>query len=187
MAWLCILVLKALMKKAILILYLGLTGMSSFAQDKCPIVKGYAYQRTVLPGMIPKGVIDEQGREVKQTPQQKVSRYFFLETKPNETIGLKRIWVNGKPHSVEATNVKQTPVTLAKTSVGSKQRVDTLVQQTSNTVLRLNVKETAETQAVSKPPRQIKRSEVVVEYQWNGKTRYFKIDTIKILEPLALQ
>jgi hypothetical protein len=180
-------VLKSLMKKAITILCLILSGTISFSQDKCAIVKGYAYQRTILPGMIPKAVVDEQGREVKRDPHQMITRYFFLETKPDEEIRLQHIWIKGKPYEVEGKIIEQTPVMIAKTSVGSRQRSDTLVQQTNNPVVRLSLKEPADMRANAKLSRKLKRSEVVVEYIWNGKTRYFEIGTIKILEPLALQ
>ena len=181
------LVLKPLMKKAIAIVCLILSGATLSAQDKCPIVKGYAYQRTTLPGTIPKGVVDEQGREVKRPAKHMVTQYFYLETRPGESFDLQRIWVKGKPYEVKMKTVEQTPVLIAKTSVGSKYRSDTLVKQTRNNVMKLNVQQPIDMKAGSKLARKIKRSDIVVEYSWNGKVLYFEIDTIKILEPLALQ
>src|SRR5262245_52318618 len=85
-----------------LILFFGNFRYASGMNDKElfePIVKVYAYQREIVPG------IPSQVREQKNEQRY----YIYLEARPSESFIVNSVWLNGKNFSVD-TEIRETPI-----------------------------------------------------------------------------
>lgn len=133
-------------------LLLAACTMGSANSQNCFVTKGTAYERTTIPGNIPRKTLDESGKEVER-PIKKLSTYFiYIESKPGCHVLATRIWIGGKAYHVTQEEIMTTPVIIQHSHPGTP--ADTLVKQTNNKVLRLQQKE----ELKLKPDRRIKKN-----------------------------
>ena len=168
------------------IITLLFTVIPALAQKQCSRVKGYAYQRSVLPGMIPQRSIEEDG-SVKAAQPPAPNFYFYVEFPSNKQLTAVRAWIRGKAYNITVSPVGEVPVVIPKTPLGNQPRMDTLVGKTNNNLLRIQPTSPIEVRSSGRLQKRISTNELVIEYEMNDKDYVLLISTIKKLEPLALQ
>lgn len=142
-----------------------------------PTLKLYGFSRVSTPGMVPAREFDENGRTISKPAQESVGYFIYLAANASLDIQLKEIWIMGKRYKIKSVPAIQSPVIAGK---------DTLVKRTSQKVQEL--------QWDSNPlnttgiPSAIKKlaanNELLLKYQWKGKTWYKTLKKIKKLEPV---
>lgn len=168
------------MTKWILFGFFACTFIPAVAQKG--VVRGYAYVQHSIPGVAPRGRTAEGGGPVQQKAKTGSTYNIYLEYRKGQVIKPIYIWIEGKAFSVQHATVR-TPVTLKRQDEGNR-LADTLVAQTPNKVLRV--------QPTGKVSRQngkhgAKENNIVVAYNWRGKTYYCTIHEIKELPASILQ
>lgn len=171
------------MKGIISIFLLLVFPLMMVAQSKK--VKLYAFQQEVLPG-VRKTSIDESG-QTKEIPNKIRPRIFiYLEAPRDKKIDPKHIWINGKLFGVNVST-PQLPVVLFNTTIPGK-APDTLARQTNNRVIQVEpVTDVAAFTPSSAAKKKMKSNKIVLHTIENGKNCYYYLDSIKILDPVALQ
>ncbi len=171
------------MKGLIPILFILFSPSILVAQSKK--VKIYAYQQEVLPG-VRKITIDESG-QTKEIPNKIQPRTFiYLEAPRDKKIDPKHIWIDGKLFGV-SVSTPQLPVVLFNTAVPG-QAPDTLARRTNNLLLQLEpVTDVAAFTPSSAAKKKMKSNKIVLHTIENGKNCYYYQNSIKILDPVALQ
>lgn len=157
------------------------------AQKKCERIKLHAYQRSTLPGMVPGGVVNEDGKMVEARPRINTTYYLYLETPVKKKLDISTIWINGEAYNADVDTVQSKPVVIGKTPVGNLQRTDTLVRNTPHTLLQLKPKQKKEITPTEKIRSILERHDVMVEFAIGRRKYYSSQEEIKKLEPLALQ
>jgi hypothetical protein len=167
--------------------FTGIT-LSLLSQTNTPVVKVYAYAQSVVSGVNPNNkAIDESGKEIKAIPKSRLNYLFYLEQKKSATIQPTTIWIKDKSYSITYEEVKQTPVELSGSNLMNDKKKMELVPKTKNKVLKLTLTGVFEDQAIisSTLKKLIAKNNLVISYNWKGKTYYATIKNIKMLEPLA--
>jgi len=170
--------------------FLMVTGLTSFyisvCQPNCPVVKGYAFQRSTFPGTIQKGVTNENGTQTERPVKPIITNFIYAEMKPAQTVKPTAIWIRGKGYTVEIEKTTG-PVIVPKQGLGGTPIPDTLVKETKNSLYRIQPKNLLSEKPPSKISKKMNQKNVIIEYYWKGKKQYYTIKDIKNLPPLALQ
>ena len=163
-----------------------ITGTLIIAQ-KAPVIKVYAYSQTVLPGAKKNIAVEENGNEVKQSAEKKVNYFFYAEQKKSVVIKVTAVWMHGKKFTVKTDSVSKTPIEITTGGAPSESNKIVLTPAAGNKFLLILPGEAATSglKVSGSLKKMIRRSELVLVYQWKGVTRYFPVKEIKILEPLA--
>jgi hypothetical protein len=151
-----------------------------------PLVKVHAYSQATLAGAKPGGVIEEGGNEIKTVPSEKFNYFFYAEYRPQFKFTLTGIWIKGKRYGVKKEPVLTTPVTINADPLEGSAKT-TLVPATTHKVIYFYP---AGLQATgSKPTAWLKNlletADLVIKYQWKGKTWYYAVKKINMLNPVA--
>ncbi len=163
-----------------------IAGLLVLAQ-KAPVLKVYAYSQVVLPGARKSNAVEENGAEVKQATVKKINYFFYAEQKKLATIKVMAVWMQGKKYTAKTDSVSKTPVEIA-TGDASAESKEIIPAPASRNKFLLVIPDQAATTGL-KPSgslkKMIKESELVLIYQWKGKTWYFQVKKIKELEPIT--
>ena len=171
------------MKRLIPFLLLLISPSILVAQSKK--VRIYAYQQQVIPGLR-QITIDESG-QTREIPNKIQPRTFlYLEAPRDLKIDPKHVWIDGKLFGVRVST-PQLPVVIPNTAIPSNPP-DTLVRKTSNLVMQLEqVTDVAAFTPSGTAQRKMKSNRIVLHTIENGKNCYYYQNSIKILDPVALQ
>lgn len=151
----------------------------------CVIEKGYAFQRTTIPGNIPRTTLDESGKVI-EAPVKMMNTYFiYVETKNDCNLRATRVWLDGKAYNITREEMLAKPVVIAHSHPGTPP--DTLVGQTDNRVYRIHLKEESKTSPSKKVMKLQTTSRLIVEFTNRLQTDYFPVKEIKRLAPMVLQ
>jgi hypothetical protein len=156
---------------------------SAQAQD-CSIKKGYAYQRTTIPGNIPRKTLDEGGKVI-EAPVKMMNTYFVYVETTDCNLKATRIWLGGKAYHVTQEEVVNMPVVIQHSHPGTAP--DTLVKQTNNKVYRIQPKEEWQLKPGKKIIKMQKESKIIIEYTHKSVPAFYKIQDIKRIAPVVLQ
>ena len=171
--------------KSILAIFFLIISAISCAQSKK--LKVYAYQQQVLPG-VRAITIDESGT-TKEVPNKLPPNTFIYLEAPvgyKEKIEPKHIWINGKLYEVKTT-VANLPVIMHNSMIPNK-KPDTLVRATENQVLHLQpVPADGQFNPSATAKKKMKTHQLVLHTIENGKNCYYYLESIKNLDPVALQ
>jgi len=172
------------MKNLLCVVLLAVLGRDVMAQNKKPIIAGYACLRESTPGVSPKGAIDEKGNEAKRAKHSAGSYYVYVEYKKNQMIQPFRVWLYGKPYHVKNQKISHTPVIIQQQATGISAQADTVVAKTINGVMQI----IPDGEWINKKPAAAATSEnTLIEYYWKGKRYTYTIKEIKKLSPAVLQ
>lgn len=149
----------------------------SLAMAGQPALKLYGFSRVSTPGMVPAREFDENGRTISQPANESVGYFIYLAANASLKIQPKEIWIMGKRYTVSSAPVIQSPVVAGK---------DTLVKATSLKIQELKWDNSLlNTTSLSKAVKKMTAAnELVLKYQWRGKTYYKTLKKISELEPV---
>jgi len=172
------------MEKLFIVLFAICMSTSGYSQ-KCAIKKGYAYERSSLSGTPPRKVLDESGNQIERPVKNNNTYFIYIESKRGRIFQPTRMWIAGKPFTVATETITHLPVIIQYEHPAMP--ADTLVRQTSNTVIRL----LPQAELIDKPDarlaKKIAQANVVIEFTRNSRTFYYTIKDTKKLTPLVLQ
>ena len=151
----------------------------------CVIEKGYAFQRTTIPGNIPRTTLDESGKVI-EAPVKMMNTYFiYVETKNDCNLRATRAWLDGKAYNITREEILTKPVVIEHSHPGTTP--DTLVNQTDNRVYRIHLKEESKSSPSKKVVKMQTTSKLIIEYTNRSQTDYFPVKEIKRIAPVVLQ
>lgn len=141
-----------------------------------PAIKLYGFSRVSTPGMVPAREFDENGRTISKPANESIGYFIYLAASPSLKIKPKEIWIMGKRYPVSSAPVIQSPVVTGK---------DTLVKATSLKIQEVKWGNSPlNTTSLSTTVKKLTAAnELVLKYQWKGRTYYKVIKKIKELEP----
>jgi Na+-transporting NADH:ubiquinone oxidoreductase subunit NqrB len=142
-----------------------------------PALKLYGFSRVSTPGMVPAREFDENGRTINKPANESIGYFIYLAANASLKIQPREIWIMGKRYTVSSAPVIQSPVVAGK---------DTLVKSTSLKVQELKWNNSPlNTTSLSKAVKKMTTAnELVLKYQWKGKTYYKALKKINVLEPV---
>lgn len=150
-----------------------------------PVRKGYAYQRAVLPATRTGGLSEQTGEESSKPVKANVSFLIYLETNRAQNIKPSIAWIRGSAYKITAEKIKDHSVVI--TRMNNSGNDDTLVKKTANAILKISPLNIVAIKAPAAIMKKITKTNVVIEYYWNGNKYYYTISQIKKLEPLTLE
>jgi hypothetical protein len=151
---------------------------TSFLQTgKYPVVKLYAYQQKVSGGA---------NFSSKEKGRAKLQQYVYLLVRTGRTITIDDVWIDGRKVTFTTEEVK-TPVTMEKSiKLGNSPKADTLVPETTHTVMQIVFTNEAST-AMTKSPSRYRNYPLLIKYSENGKTYFLGAKTWTVLSPKVNQ
>lgn len=153
--------------------------------QNCPIKKGYAYQRSTIPGNIPRRTLDESGKQM-EAPVKKMNTFFiYVETGNDCNPQITSIWIGEKVYHITQEEVINIPVVIYHSHPGSAP--DTLVKQTTNKVFRIQPGDEWQNKPGKKIVDKKTGAKIIIEYRNKSRTDYYKIQDIKKIAPIVLQ
>lgn len=164
---------------AVILLY----NLSLQAQD-CKIEKGYAYQRTTIPGNIPRNDLDESGKEIERPVRMMNTFFIYVETNNGCNLRVTQLWILGKAFRVKQEEVKELPIVIHHTHPGTPP--DTLVPHTMKRVFRLQPVADGFDEEKRIPVKQNQKS-IRIEYLRKEKKLYYQVHDVKRIAPMVLQ
>ncbi|MFI5133003.1 MAG: hypothetical protein ACHQEB_01640 [Chitinophagales bacterium] len=175
------------MKRILLLLLVFFSGGSIISAQKTPIINLYAFSQQVLPGMRQSSIAQENGGEIKQAPVEKINYFFYAEQTRSSKVIINAIWVKGKKYAAKTDSISKTPVEITIIDSTSKPEKITLVPASVNKILLIIPAGSPETaaQPSGSLKKLVKKSELVVVYQWKGEIYYSTVQKIKKLGPFA--
>jgi hypothetical protein len=142
-----------------------------------PPLKLYGFSRVSTPGMVPAREFDENGRAIGKPANESVGYFIYLAANASLKVQPKEIWIMGKRYMISSAPVIQSPVIAGK---------DTLIKATSLQIQELKWDNSPlNTTNLSLTVKKLTAAnELVLKYQWKGKTWYKTVKKIKELEPV---
>lgn len=160
-----------------------LTGLvficcTSFTQTgKYPVAKLYAYQQKVSGGA--NFSSKEKGRAKQQ-------QYVYLLVRGGRSIDVDDVWIDGRKTTFKIEEVKS-PVTIEKSlKLGNNADVETLVPETTHTVMQIMFTADAATEKISSPSR-YRNYPLLIKYSENGKPYFLGSRSWTMLSPQVNQ
>ena len=175
---------KYMKQKISLLLLLIISGLCALAQAS---VKLYAYSRVVTPGMVPKGVIDENGNAVNTKKESPINYYIFVAYNSFAKISFEEIWIKGKFYNTEIKNVDSTPVVITNENIPGNSVKEILVPATKLKVISIMPGKTKNSSLTRSSSfiKLTRHAELIVSYIYHGKKYFIEIKKIKLLQPVA--
>lgn len=160
------------------LLFLLFTAGSSFTQTgKYPVVKLYTYQQKVSGGA---------NFSSKEKGRPKLQQYVYMLIRKGRNITVDDVWIDGRRATFTTTEVKA-PVTIEKSiKLGNTSDVETLVPETTHTVLQI-VFTTEATPATASSPSRYKNYPLLIKYSENGKAYFLGTKSWMALDPKVSQ
>lgn len=177
--------LKKMFMQTLLFLLLGAFIVSPSRAQHCIIQKGYAFQRTTIPGNVPRTTLDETGKVIEAPVKTMNTLFIYVETKNDCNFRATRVWLDGKAYNMMREEILTMPVVIQHSHPGSTP--DTLVKQTDNKVYRIQLKEESNTHPGKKILKMGEEAKIIIEYINRSRTEYFPIKEIKRIAPMVLQ
>lgn len=160
-----------------------LTGLvficcTSFTQTgKYPVAKLYAYQQKVSGGA-------NFSSEEKRKP--KLQQFVYLLVKNGRSITVDEVWMDGRRTTFKTEEVKS-PVTIEKSlKLGNNADLETLVPETTHTVMQIVFTADAATEKISSPSR-YRNYPLLIKYSENGKPYFLGTKSWTMLSPQVNQ
>lgn len=153
--------------------------------QSCSISAGHAYQRTTIPGKMPRKDLNESGKEIEAPIKMMNTFFIYIETKDNCIPNVTRLWIQGKAYHAIQEPIEETPIVVPSSHPGNK--FDTLVRKTSNKVFRIHPREEMAVKPGKTMADKLERASIIIEYggQWKGS--FYQIKKIKKITPVVLQ
>jgi hypothetical protein len=172
-------------RRYLLLLAALLTGVFIYSQ---PTVALQAYKQPVMPGTVPVGVYKDAPPTGQISQRTSTNYYLYLIYPQSATIRPKLVWINRKPYKITLEPVDKTPVEHTNRNIPARPVTTVLVAKTPNKVVRLVPVSLADAAIPSATVKKLmETSELVVSYQWKGKTYHKAVKKIKELEPLMME
>jgi len=170
--------------KKIWIIFLVLIPFTAISQSS---VKVFAYSQTQTPGIIRKGVTDENGNPVNTKKESPVNYYFFAVYPHSASIIFTEIWLKGQFYSVETHKMDSTPVINLNENMPGKPVKEVLVPFTKQqTISIMPIKSmNSGLNQYSWFRNMSRHNELIVSYMYAGKKYFIAVKKIKVLEPVA--
>lgn len=151
---------------------------TSFLQmGKYPVVKLYAYQQKVSGGA--NFSSKEKGRSTLQ-------QYIYLLVRNGRTITIDDIWIEGQSVTFKTEKIKA-PVTIENSiKLGNTPATETLVPETTHTVMQIIFTNEAASVMTSSPSR-YRNYPLLIKYSENGRTYYLGTKSWTMLSPKVNQ
>lgn len=160
-----------------------LTGLlficcTSFMQTgKYPVVKLYAYQQKVSGGA---------NFSSKEKGRAKLQQYVYLLVRNGRSITVDDVWINGRRVTFTTEEVKA-PVTMEKSiKLGNTSEAETLVPETTHTVMQIVFTSEADP-AITSSPSRYRNYPLLIKYSENGKTFFLGAKSWVMLSPKVNQ
>jgi hypothetical protein len=144
--------------------------------------KLYGFKQVVIPGNIPKKIIEENGKEIKVEAKQHYNYFIYLVSSTSVTPT--EIWLNGKAFSATAVSVSS-PVEYVNPTEGNKTTV--LVPGTNKKVLKISLSGEGLASPTSKGKSLASKNELVIIYKGGGKTYYKAAKKLTELDAAHMQ
>jgi hypothetical protein len=171
------------MKKITFLIFV-LTSLSAISQ---PSIKIFAYSQAVSPGIVPKGVTDENGKTITTKKEIAVNYYIFASYNKSIKINIEEIWIKGNFFNPVVKNIDSTPVlNINETIPGNPVKV-IMVPATTQKVISLKPGELIKNHIIqaSSFRNLAKHAELIISYVYKGKKYFIGVKKIKVLEPIA--
>jgi len=171
------------MKKLIFLFFI----LISFSAISQPAVKIFAYSQAVSPGIVPKGVIGENGKTISTKKEIPVNYYIFASYSKSAKINIEEIWIKGKFFNPIVKNVDSTPILSINENIPGNPVKEVLVPATIQKVISLNPGHLIKDIFIQSPSFKnlAKHSELIISYVYKRKKYFIGIKKIKVLEPVA--
>jgi hypothetical protein len=156
-----------------------LTGLlficcTSFLQTgKYPVAKLYAYQQKVSGGA---NFSSEEKRKAK------LQQYVYMLVRNGRSVTIDEVWIDGRKTTFRTEEVKS-PVTMEKSlKLGNNDESETLVPETTHTVVQIIFTADAGTEKISSPSR-YRNYPLLIKYSENGKNYFLGTKSWTVLDP----
>ena len=146
-------------------------------------VKLYAYSQIVIPGVAPKDVITEDGKNVSTVRKQKKNMWVYLTHPSSVTLKQCEIYIDGVKYKAKAEHISKTPVTYTDYNIPDFPKTIVFVPKTTSRVALITPTETVKSTPSSTLKKMIKENQVVVAYIINGKRYYSAVKKFTVIEP----
>lgn len=144
---------------------------------KYPVVKLYAYQQKVSGGA---------NFSSKEKGRAKLQQYVYLLVRNGRSITIDDVWINGRSVTFTTEEVKA-PVTMEKSiKLGNTSEMETLVPETTHTVLQIVFTSEADP-AITRSPSRYKNYPLLMQYSENSKTYFLGAKSWTVLSPKVNQ
>ncbi len=173
--------------KAGFILFTGwVILMATACSQSHQIVKGYAFARSVIPGVKPGVSLHEDGTVTKKQGQPGTQYFIYTETKDSTRLQVKNVWIKGVQYDAHIEKAKDIPLAIAEDS--SILNRDSLASANGLITWQINVGEIISSSHKNfDKPSKLEEPEVLISYLYKNKIQYFSISKLKYLEPVRLQ
>lgn len=175
------------MKKAILILAIATCGTQTVIAQKGAIKQVYAWQQQVLSGVRPQEIVQENNSGIRTTATAgKTNQLIYAECIPQAKIRWSGLWINGVLYKVKAESISAIPVLPIGEEKDGNRMMKELVPENAGPFIQLLPSGNAgKTGFQAGWFRQMKKSnELIIVYIYMGKTWYYPVPKIKVLEPV---
>jgi hypothetical protein len=170
--------------KKLWFLFSILISLTAISQSS---VKIFAYSQTVTPGIIPKGVTDENGNPVKTKKESAVNYYIFAVYPASAKLCFGEIWIKGKFYAVQTHKIDSTPVINVNENIPGNPIKEVLVPFTRSKVISIVPGKTMNS-SISRTSwfrNMTKRNKLIVSYMYGGKKYFIGVKKIKPLQYAA--
>lgn len=178
------------MKHFILIIGLFIYIVAFAPNQKCPLVRVYAYSQPVLQGAFPASPVEEGKSESKSLLRaEKLNYFIYAFLRENAFVAPSVIWINKQGYEVTKDTISNLPVKIPGKNASGKSVEIVLVPATPRTVIRLTPGTQMNFFAPPVPYLQklLDANQMVIEYMWKEEICYFPISKIKKLEAVAAE
>lgn len=144
---------------------------------KYPVVKLYAYQQKVSGGA---------NFSSKEKGRAKLQQYVYLLIRNGRSITIDDVWIDGRSVSFTTEEVKS-PVSMEKSlKLGNNAEADTLVPETTHTVMQIIFTNEA-APAMTSSPYRYRKYPLLMRYSENGKTYFLGAKSWTVMDPKVNQ
>ncbi len=176
------------MKKALLTLAIITCGMQTVIAQKGAIRQVYAWQQQVLSGVRPQEIVQEHNNSTKTAAVSagKSNLLIYTECIPHAKIKWSGVWINGVLYKVKAETISAIPVlSLGDEKDGNRMTKELVPENAGPFIQLLPSGNAGKTGLQTGWFRQMKKSnELIIVYIYMGKTWYYPVPKIKVLEPV---
>jgi len=172
------------MKTCLLLGLLFLSGLACLPQTSN--IKLYGFKQAVLKGVPPSYEKDEKGKTVETKNESHSNLFIYLSYPPAEKLQLAELWINGEQYNFKEETVHP-PIQITYDNGVFQPEQITLVPQTSDTVVRILVKERTYAKKNIVKKSLAEANDIVVGYKLNEKLYWQTLKKIKSLRAAAMQ
>ena len=161
--------------------------ISTGCSQSIKIVKGYAYERSIISGVKPIQGVSEDGTIAQKSSNNSGKQYLiYVSTKDTGNLQLKEVWIKGERYSAEAELVNERPVILPE-NINAANRSDTLFTSFQHKVWKVTIGGLLSIDNSVAKPQNLNNDELLIGYLSKQKLLYFSISKIIQIQPIPLQ